>query len=79
MEIHTYLIKVTISTQKILLINSFSVANAQDILKEFYHRRFSYLQRNINHYTVIPMGKFNPESPYFKLAIDAIEYSELYS
>ncbi len=79
MEIHTYLIKVQITTHKVLLITSFSVPDAQDVLKEFYHRRFNGLQRNINNYKVIPMGKFNPESEFFRLACDAIEYAELYS
>lgn len=79
MEIYTYLIKVTISTQKILLVTSFSMPNAEETLKEFYHRRFNYLQRNINRYKVITMGKFNPDSPFFKLACDGMEYIELYS
>ena len=79
MEIHTYLIKVQVTTYKILLITSFSVPDAQDVLKEFYHRRLNSLQRNINNYKVIPMGKFNPESEFFKLACDGIEYIETYS
>lgn len=79
MEINAYLVRVYISTHKILLITSFSIPHAEDALKEFYHRRFNNLQRNINNYKVIPMGRFNPESAFYKLAFDAVEYTEVYS
>ncbi len=34
---------------------------------------------NINNYRVVSLGKFNPDSQYFDLASEAIEYSEIYS
>lgn len=79
MEVHAYLIRIFISTHKVLLITSFSVPDAQEVLKEFYHRRFNDVQRNINSYKVIPLGAFNDESMFFKLACEAIEYTEIYS
>jgi hypothetical protein len=79
MELYTYLIRIYINPDKVLLITSFSIPNAEDALKEFYHRKFSNVQRNIHNYKVISMGKFNAESDFFKIACDGIEYAELYS
>ena len=77
--IHAYTIRIFINKYKILLIQSFSIPNAETALKEYYHRKFSKLQRNINSYKVIPLGEFRPESDYYLLATEAIENAEIYS
>jgi hypothetical protein len=79
MDLYMYSVKISISVHKILIIKSFSLDQAEETLKEYYHRKFHDVQSNINNYRVISLGKFNPESQYFDLASEAIEYSEIYS
>lgn len=79
MDLYIYSVKICISLHKTLIIKSFSLEQAENTLKEYYHRKFHDLQSNINNYRVISLGKFNPESQYFDLAAEGIEYTEIYS
>ena len=79
MDLYIYSIRICIDLHKILVIKSFSLDRAEDTLKEYYHRKFHNVQSNINKYTVVSIGKFNPDSQYFDLASEAIEYTEIYS
>ena len=78
--VNIFTININLSrTKNIMLIVFTQDETSYEELKEYYLKKYRYLQKDQSKFSFINKGKYNTTSSYFDLACEALNYSCTYS